>query len=516
MTKDSHSPRRRRRSRRGGRPTTQHNPPEDQRPPREPQAEAPHEGRPAPERSAQSPGGGKRDEFKTFGLDAQVLRGIQELGFTEARPIQRKAIPAVLEGKDVLGLAQTGTGKTAAFALPILEHLRVGGGQRRGPRALVIAPTRELALQIHEEFSSLGKFTRVRSTTVFGGVPQNAQVRALKSRPEVVVACPGRLLDLAGQRVIDLRDVEVLVLDEADHMFDMGFLPNVRQILRLLPERRQNLLFSATMPKEIRHLADEVLHRPAVIELAHSRPADTIEHALYECAQPRRLDLLEEILGGPDFRSAIVFLRTKHRARKIARQLDAHGHRAIALQGNMSQNQRVRAMEGFRRGDYDVLVATDIAARGIDVADVSHVVNFDVPNTPEAYTHRIGRTGRSKKQGKAFTFFAREDGDQVRAIERHLGSKIPRKALEGFDPGDVNALPKPAPGRGGGGGGRGGRGPRGGGGGGARRRGGGRGRGSSAPKAFPRPASRTSSGGSSSSSSRRSSSSGGGGFGRGL
>jgi ATP-dependent RNA helicase RhlE len=519
MTKDSQSPRRRRRSRRGGRPTNQQDSLQDERAPQEPRAEAPLEESAGPERSAPPSGGGKRDEFKTFGLDAQVLRGIQELGFTEARPIQRKAIPAVLEGKDVLGLAQTGTGKTAAFALPILEHLRAGGGQRRGPRALVIAPTRELALQIHEEFSSLGKFTRVRSTTVFGGVPQNAQVRALKSRPEVVVACPGRLLDLAGQRVIDLRDVEVLVLDEADHMFDMGFLPNVRQILRLLPERRQNLLFSATMPKEIRHLADEVLHRPAVIELAHSRPADTIEHALYECAQPRRLDLLEEILGGPDFRSAIVFLRTKHRARKIARQLDAHGHRAIALQGNMSQNQRVRAMEGFRRGDYDVLVATDIAARGIDVADVSHVVNFDVPNTPEAYTHRIGRTGRSKKQGKAFTFFAREDGDQVRAIERHLGSKIPRKALEGFDPGDVNALPKPAPSRGGGG--RGGRGPRGGGsgggggGGGARRRGGGRGRGSSAPKAFPRPASRTSSGGSSSSSSRRSSS-GGGGFGRGL
>ncbi len=520
MTKDSTSLSRRRRSRRGGRPTTTEGSNEGQGSPKAPTFEAPQPS------EAEPSGGGKRDEFKTFGLDAQVLRGIQDLGFTEARPIQRKAIPAVLEGKDVLGLAQTGTGKTAAFALPILEHLRGGGGQRRGPRALVIAPTRELALQIHEEFSSLGKYTRVRSTTVFGGVPQNAQVRALKSRPEVVVACPGRLLDLAGQRLIDLRDVEVLVLDEADHMFDMGFLPNVRQILRLLPERRQNLLFSATMPKEIRHLADEVLNRPTVIELAHSRPADTIEHALYECAQPRRLDLLEEILGGPDFRSAIVFLRTKHRARKIARQLDAHGHRAIALQGNMSQNQRVRAMEGFRRGDYDVLVATDIAARGIDVADVSHVVNFDVPNTPEAYTHRIGRTGRSKKQGKAFTFFAREDNDQVRAIERHLGSKIPRKALEGFDPGDVNALPKPAAPRGrggGGGGGRGGRGPRGGGsggGGGGRRRGGGGGRGSSAPKSFPRPASSSSSSssgaGRSGGASRPAARKSGGGFGRGL
>ena len=491
MTKDFSGPRRRRRSRRRGRPTSAPRASDHPRParPREDAPEPAEEAAPAPQ------GGTRKDEFKTFGLDAQVLRGVRELGFKEARPIQRKAIPAVLAGKDVLGLAQTGTGKTAAFALPILEHLRAGGGQRRGPRALVVAPTRELALQIDEEFSRLGKFTRVRSTTVFGGVSQNAQVRALRSRPEVVVACPGRLLDLAGQREIDLRDVEILVLDEADHMFDMGFLPAIRQVLRLLPERRQNLLFSATMPKEIRHLADEVLRRPTVIELAHSRPADTIEHALYECAQTRRLELLEEILSGPDFRSAIVFLRTKHRARKVARQLDQRGHRAIALQGNMSQNQRVRAMEGFRAGEYDVLVATDIAARGIDVADVSHVVNFDVPNTPEAYTHRIGRTGRSKKQGKAFTFFAREDGDQVRAIERHLGSKIPRQALEGFDPGDVNA-PSKAGGQGGrGGGGRrgGGGGPRRGGGG-ARRRGGGRGRGSSGPKAFPRPTSRSSAG----------------------
>ncbi|MEL6908217.1 MAG: DEAD/DEAH box helicase, partial [Planctomycetota bacterium] len=383
--------------------------------------------------------------FRTFGLHAQILKGVDAARFTEARPIQRKAIPPALEGKDVLGLAQTGTGKTAAFALPILERLREGGGPRRGPRALVVAPTRELATQIQGEFERLGEFTRVRSTKVFGGVPQGAQVRALKSRPEVLVACPGRLLDLVDQGAVHLGDVEVLVLDEADHMFDMGFLPSLRRILGHLPARRQNLLFSATMPKELRRLADDVLRQPVVLELNHSKPAETIEHVLYRCAPTLRLELLEDILDDDDFRSAIVFLRTKHRARRVAKQLDARGHRAIALQGNMTQGQRVRAMEGFKSGKYDVLVATDIAARGIDVAGVSHVVNFDVPNTPEAYTHRIGRTGRSKREGKAFTFASAEDDAQIRAIEKHLGTPIPRGKLEGFEV-DPDAPPRaPAP-----------------------------------------------------------------------
>ncbi|MEM1452043.1 MAG: DEAD/DEAH box helicase [Planctomycetota bacterium] len=433
-------------------------------------------------------------EFSTFGLHQSVLRGVAAAGFTEARPIQRKAIPSVLDGRDVLGLAQTGTGKTAAFALPILERLRTKSGPRRGPRALVVAPTRELASQIHEEFGRLGEFTRVRSTTVFGGVPQGSQVRALSSRPEVVVACPGRLLDLVDQGHVNLSDVEVLVLDEADHMFDMGFLPSVRRILKALPGRRQNLLFSATMPKEIRRLADDVLRKPAVVELAHSRPADTIEHAIYACAQDRRVELLEHLLDGDDFTSAIVFLRTKHRARRIAKQLDARGHRAVALQGNMSQNQRVRAMEAFRRGDYDVLVATDIAARGIDVADVSHVVNFDVPNTPDAYTHRIGRTGRSEKEGKAFTFASYEDDAQIKAIEKHLGQRIPRLKLEGFDAGSPRSVAarsgagRNAGPRNGGGPSGGGKGPRRGKGGGPRRgKGGPRGRGAGGPTGFARP-----------------------------
>ena len=330
----------------------------------------------------------------------------------------------------MLGLAQTGTGKTAAFALPILERLAAGRG--KNPRALIIAPTRELAMQIHAEIELLGKYTGVRSMTVFGGVGAAPQVRALRARPDIVVACPGRLLDLMGSGDARLDGVEVLVLDEADHMFDMGFLPDIKRILKQLPERRQNLLFSATMPREIRALTDRVLRDPHVVELGHSMPAETIEHALYPVDQKRKADLLRLLLRGPDFKSAIVFLRTKHRARRLARDLERAGHRAIALQGNMSQSQRQRAMQGFRDGHYDVLVATDIAARGIDVAHVSHVINFDVPNTPDAYTHRIGRTGRAERSGKACTFVTHEDFAAIKAIERKIQMEIPRVDLREF------------------------------------------------------------------------------------
>ncbi len=382
--------------------------------------------------------------FQSFELSPALERGILEAGFFEPRPIQAAAIPAALSGRDVLGLAQTGTGKTAAFGIPILERLHTTRVERRrGPRALIIAPTRELARQIHDELMLVGHHTAVKCAVIFGGVPQGSQVRALKQNPDIVVACPGRLLDLYQQRAVDLSSVEVLVLDEADHMFDMGFLPDVRRILGALPKVRQNLFFSATMPKEIRGLADELLRDPHTVELSHSRPADTIEDALYEVVQERRLPLLCKLLAGPDFKSAIVFLRTKHRARRVAKQLEGSGYRAVALQGNMSQGQRERAMDGFRKGYYNVLVATDIAARGIDVAAVSHVINFDVPNTPEAYTHRIGRTGRAERTGKAFTFAAREDQDEVRAIERHLGRPIPRQALAGFDAGDAHVASTP-------------------------------------------------------------------------
>ena len=353
-------------------------------------------------------------------------------GFEEPRPIQAKTIPAVLSGRDVLGLAQTGTGKTAAFALPIISNLLATKRTGRGPRALILAPTRELAMQIERELSGLASFTPVRSIAVFGGVPIPRQIRELQRGPDVLVACPGRLLDLHQRRNVDLSGVEVLVLDEADHMFDMGFLPDIRRILSALPARRQNLLFSATMPREIRHLADRVLQKPLVVELEHTGPAETIEHALYPVDDTRKQDLLMQLLGGPEFTSAIVFLRTKFRARRLAEKLDKRGRRAIALQGNMSQSQRERAMQGFRDGKYDVLVATDIAARGIDVTGVSHVVNFDVPHTADAYTHRIGRTGRSERSGKACTFVTAQDRAQVQAIEKRLGKPIERIKVEGF------------------------------------------------------------------------------------
>jgi ATP-dependent RNA helicase RhlE len=364
--------------------------------------------------------------FAGFDLSPEIRRGIAAAGFEQPRPIQTQTLPAALGGRDVLGLAQTGTGKTAAFALPLLERLLESPG--RGTRALVVAPTRELASQIAEEIRSLARFTRIRVATVFGGVSQASQVAELGKRPEIVVACPGRLLDLWGQAVVRLDRVEMLVLDEADHMFDMGFLPDVRRILAALPAKRQNLLFSATMPGEIRKLAKKLLHRPHVVELNHSQPVETVEHTLFDVEGNRKLELLERVLGEESFVSAIVFTRTKHRARKLARQLGNAGHPAVALQGNMSQNQRERAMSGFRGREYRILVATDIAARGIDVEQVSHVVNFDMPNTVEGYTHRIGRTGRAERSGRAYTFVTPDDDGLVRAVERQLGRAIPRQA----------------------------------------------------------------------------------------
>ena len=371
--------------------------------------------------------------FDAFGLHPALTRGVAAAGFASPRPIQLQALPAALAGRDVLGLAQTGTGKTAAFALPILQRLLEAPAP--GPRVLIVAPTRELAAQITAEIRSLGRFTRIRVATVFGGVSAHKQRQELSALPEIVVACPGRLLDLMGQGVVRLDAVECLVLDEADHMFDMGFLPDIRRILRALPERRQNLLFSATMPGEIRHLADRVLRDPHVVDVAHKRRLETIEHALYPVPSNAKLALLRRILndGTDQLTSAIVFTRTKHRAKRIALQLEKSGHRAIALQGNMSQNQRVRAMDGFRKRRYDVLVATDIAARGIDVDQVSHVVNFDMPNTTDAYTHRIGRTGRSDREGKAYTFVTADDRQLVSQVEKRLGLPIPRRRVEGIE-----------------------------------------------------------------------------------
>jgi ATP-dependent RNA helicase RhlE len=380
--------------------------------------------------------------FDRFGLHEALGRGIRAAGFESPRPIQVETIPAGQDGRDVLGLAQTGTGKTAAFALPLLDRLLEE--RRKGPRAVVIAPTRELATQIAAEIDTLSRFTRLKMVTIYGGVSMRSQINALRNHPEIVVGCPGRMLDLLQQGVLQLGRVETLVLDEADHMFDMGFLPDIRRILAALPKRRQNLLFSATMPREIRRLADDLLTDPHVVELADAAPASTIDHALYPVAERRKRALLEHLLDQDDCDSAIVFTRTKHRARRLAEQLGKAGHRAVALQGNMSQSQRDRAMRGFRSRQYDILVATDIAARGIDVSGVSHVINFDVPTTPEAYTHRIGRTGRSEREGVACTFVTGEDRGWVRATERMINAPIPRRRVEGFEA-DAESDEKPEP-----------------------------------------------------------------------
>jgi ATP-dependent RNA helicase RhlE len=383
--------------------------------------------------------------FSGFGLDESLLRGIAAAGFESPRPIQTQTIPATIEGRDVLGLAQTGTGKTAAFSLPMMHRIlqRSAGS----PLALVLAPTRELATQISAEIAVLGQFAEVRLVTIYGGVSQRPQVDKLRRGADVVVACPGRLLDLLKQGHLDFSRLETCVLDEADHMFDMGFLPDIRRILGALPAQRQNLLFSATMPPEIRRLANNLLNSPHVVELAHSAPAATIEHALYPVAEGRKRELLEHLLTGDSCKSAIVFTRTKHRARRLADQLDKAGYRAVGLQGNLSQGQRDRAMRGFRDREYDILVATDIAARGIDVSNVSHVINFDVPNTADAYTHRIGRTGRSERSGIACTFVTSGDRGWIRATEKKIGHAIRRHRVEGFDldPEDAN---QPAPPRG--------------------------------------------------------------------
>jgi ATP-dependent RNA helicase RhlE len=330
-----------------------------------------------------------------------------------------------------MGLAQTGTGKTAAFVLPILERLLPG--QRGRVRALIIAPTRELAEQIHVAIATLGRDTKLRSVTIYGGVGVNPQIQKLRSGVEIVVACPGRLLDHLNQKTIDLSHVETLVLDEADRMFDMGFLPDIRRIIKQVPAKRQTLLFSATMPDDIRKLVHEVQHNPVTVQVGHTAPANTVSHALYPVEQHLKTALLMEILKHTDTESILIFTRTKHRAKRIGQQLEKAGYKAASLQGNLSQNKRQAALDGFRDGSYQILVATDIAARGIDVSSISHVINYDIPDTTDAYTHRIGRTGRAAKTGDAFTFVTREDEPLVRSIERVLGEKIERRTLKDFD-----------------------------------------------------------------------------------
>lgn len=374
-------------------------------------------------------------KFEQLPLDARLQRAIRDVGFESPTPIQEQTIPHILLGRDVMGLAQTGTGKTAAFMLPILHRLTTG--PLRHVRALIISPTRELAEQTHQATAALARHTKVRSTTVYGGVSKHRQVRALRRGAEIVVACPGRLLDLAGDGQVDLSQVEVLVLDEADRMCDMGFLPDIRRILKLTNNRQQTLFFSATMPDDVRRLAANILKNATTVQIGTIAPAKTVSHAFFPVAHKRKKELLLEMLRQTDTGRVLVFTRTKRRARFLARDLKKKGHRASELQGNMSQNQRQRAIDGFRQGKHDILVATDVAARGIDVADISHVINFDMPDTVDAYTHRIGRTGRAEESGEAFTFAAPDDAGMVRAIERALERRIERRKLPDFDYGQV-------------------------------------------------------------------------------
>jgi ATP-dependent RNA helicase RhlE len=369
--------------------------------------------------------------FEQFSFDRRIAAGVQSVGYSVPTPIQQKAIPVILRGRDILGLAQTGTGKTAAFVLPILQ--RLGQGPRGRVRALIVAPTRELAEQIHQDIVNLGRDMRIRSVTIYGGVSKGPQLAALRRGVEIVVACPGRLLDHVDAGGIDLSHVEILVLDEADRMCDMGFLPDIRRIIRQVPEKRQTLFFAATMPNDIRALADRILTDPETVQIGTIAPAPTVSHALYPVPEDRRKELLVAMLRRTSTGSVLVFTRTKHRARNLALYMRKQGYRVAALQGNMTQNQRQQAINGFRNGKIDVLVATDIAARGIDVSKISHVINFDMPDTVDAYTHRIGRTGRAERSGEAFTFAVRGDGLMVRQIEKTLGTRVERRRLPEFD-----------------------------------------------------------------------------------
>lgn len=368
--------------------------------------------------------------FESFNFQPDVAAGAAAAGYVTPTPIQDQAIPQVLKDKDVMGLAQTGTGKTAAFVLPILNRLI--GGKSGCIRSLIIAPTRELAEQIHQAIKTLGGKTRLKSVAVYGGVNINPQIQKLR-RADIVVACPGRLLDHINRRTVDLSNLEVLVIDEADQMFDMGFFPDIRRILTNLPKKRQTLLFSATMPVEIRRLAGDILQNPITVQVGTTAPADTVRHGLYPVAQHQKTALLLKLLEESAAKSVLVFTRTKHRAKSLGKKLAAAGYRSTSLQGNLSQGRRQAALDGFRNGTFNILVATDIAARGIDVTKVSHVINYDIPSTPEAYIHRIGRTGRAACSGEAFTLITGEDKVMVRAINRAVGTAIEQRTLTGFD-----------------------------------------------------------------------------------
>src|SRR3954451_4162634 len=373
--------------------------------------------------------------FDRLGLSPELIRAVAHEGYTEPTPVQAQAIPLVLAGRDVLAGAQTGTGKTAAFVLPLLQRLH-GSRQQSGPRAiraLILTPTRELALQVEESVRTYGARQPIRSTTIYGGVGFDPQVRALRAGPEIVVATPGRLLDHVGQRTIDLSRVEILVLDEADRMLDMGFIRDIRKILAILPPRRQNLLFSATFSDEIRELAGGLLTDPAHVQIARrNAPIELVRQVVHPVDRERKRDLLAHLIKTGRIDQALVFTRTKHGANRLAEQLGKDGILAAAIHGNKSQGQRVRALDDFKAGRVPILVATEVAARGLDVEGLPHVVNFELPMVPEDYVHRIGRTGRAGMNGDAVSLVCVDEVPLLRDIEKMLRKPIPEEIVEGF------------------------------------------------------------------------------------
>jgi ATP-dependent RNA helicase RhlE len=370
--------------------------------------------------------------FEQFNLDSRLMVGIKKAGYDTATPIQEAAIPAALRGRDIIGTAQTGTGKTAAFVLPILHRL-LFDGPRNVTRVLIVTPTRELAEQIHDVVKALSAGTKLRSATIYGGVGPAPQVKALRDGAEILIVCPGRFLDLVNQGHARLGKIETLVLDEADRMFDMGFLPDVKRIIKALPVQRQTMLFSATFPSEVELLAGSSLKNPQKIAMGISRPAHTVTHALYPVPSHLKSQLLLALLKKTDTNSVLIFARTKYRAQKVAQQIERAGHKVTSLHGDRSQGQRQSALRGFKDGTHQIMVATDIAARGLDVESISHVINYDMPDTADAYIHRIGRTGRAERTGDAFTLVTGEDTDMIKILERIMGSPLARETLEGFD-----------------------------------------------------------------------------------
>ena len=384
--------------------------------------------------------------FESLGLSAELLRAIDEQGYTSPTPIQQKAIPVVLRGADVMAGAQTGTGKTAGFTLPVLQilseqdkdHAGKKPVKRRPVRALVLTPTRELAAQIEESIETYGKYLKLRSTVIFGGVKINPQIDQLRRGVDILVATPGRLLDHVGQGTLDLSEVEILVLDEADRMLDMGFIHDIKKVMALLPDRehRQNLLFSATFSKDIRQLANRLLNHPELVEVApQNATADRIEQTVYTTDKSRKRALLSHLVSENNWQQVLVFTRTKHGANRLTQQLEKDGLSAAAIHGNKSQGARTRALAGFKNNDIRILVATDIAARGLDIDQLPHVVNYELPNVPEDYVHRIGRTARAGKSGEAVSLVDKEELKLLRDIERLLKRELPRKTLPGYEPG---------------------------------------------------------------------------------